>query len=192
MHLGMKTELERQVIDAMYLAQSGGRSLLRFNHIASLSGVKKPTLQRILLRLVKRGWIRKREEWIWRDGTRAGGVFHLIDLKHPISGKETLFPKEIVDDYERRMKDLEAERNNTGRAFDAKFHRNGEWNRKLGYYTPKCITGYSLVTYPFLSTVGLINKPLNFDKQWGTPVGTRRYWKRAAREMIKVVKIKGS
>ena len=192
----MELEIEKQVMNAIYLAGCMGKSFIRFNEIAYRSGVKKPTLQRILPRLAKRGWVRRREEYVWPDGNTAGGIFHLTGFKHPQTGKEVWSCKEIVDDYEARMKDLETKKVGEwseqtfshNQLFDPKYHRRDEWKRTVARYRPRAVTVYSLVHYPFLFSVGNVNEPFNIDRYWGTPEGARRFWKHAARQVIQAAR----
>jgi len=59
-HLGMNVELEKRVMDSMYLAhQIHQQQYFFFSEISELSEVKKSSLQRVLPRLVKRGWIKE-------------------------------------------------------------------------------------------------------------------------------------
>jgi len=119
MRLHMKRNLERSVMDSMYLAQKMQlKDHFFFNEIHSLSEVKKPTLQRILPRFVKRGWIKK----------------FIVSISN----------EKITERF-----------------------------------------AYKFIGYPYLEGVGGFTKDNDNRKiaAWGVPEGSKRFWKRSAKEL---------
>lgn len=131
MRLGMNLELERLVMDTMYLAHHiYQKNHLFFNEISELSGVKKSSLQRVLPRLVSRGWIKNE-----KVSLLPGNTWVRFILKHKTT---------------KRM-------------------------------------GYKVVEYPFLqrkSAGGHVPADYNvIAPEWNYPNGTKRFWKKSAKEM---------
>jgi len=64
MRLGMKSWLEVHTMLGICLAKWERGADLRFIDIAKITKIPKSTLQRVLPRLEKKGWIKKTEKWI--------------------------------------------------------------------------------------------------------------------------------
>jgi DNA-binding IclR family transcriptional regulator len=78
MRSSVKSELELEVMKALFLAwYFKRREWFRFNQISDISGVEKPTLQRILPRLEKRGWIESWTGETFDPNEPAMAVIHL-------------------------------------------------------------------------------------------------------------------
>lgn len=87
---------EYEVMKSSFLARElYGRKYLRFNEISKYSNIKKSTLQRIIMRLQKRGWIISRKTPSFSQEEPAMAKFHLQSLAigHHIV-------KEIDDEYQ--------------------------------------------------------------------------------------------
>jgi len=93
MRLGMKSELEARVMSCVCLAKWENGVELRFTDIAKITKIPKSTLQRVLPRLEKRGWIRKAEKWI---------NIPQIPLHYDIKNKNIL---ELDNQVKREIKD---------------------------------------------------------------------------------------
>lgn len=87
-HLGVKLDLERQVMECMYLhhrIHSDYRKYFFFNEIQEMSTVKKSSLERILPRLIKRKWIKREEIKIYPKIKRSAKPFtHKIRKNYKI------------------------------------------------------------------------------------------------------------
>jgi hypothetical protein len=135
----MNSVLEKRLIFSMYMEHlKQQREWFRFNEIAALSGIKKSSLQRVLPRLIKRGWIECQKSWSFNPKEPQGAIVHLMgsaevqNYKLPLlylssdgnnnkrdvqrrrrrkrrqlAKPRPLFPKEIADEYVRRLPSLE-------------------------------------------------------------------------------------
>ena len=116
----MKIEHERAVLEAMYLAKLvSGELYLRKNEISILTGIIKSSLQRILPRLIKRGWVEEKSVLSYSKWTPRGKVGQLewvwlIDSKR--NKRKALLPKEILDEYQEKL--LKLTRTKTERSID--------------------------------------------------------------------------
>jgi len=153
MRLDMKKELEAQVMVVICLSKWRDGSDLRFTSIAELTKISKATLQRVLPRLEKRGWIKKTEKWINIPRT---------PLHYDIKNKNIL---EI--DYQ-----VKREINNSKRSdFETiPYERRRRISKKVkSEFIPKKITVFEFQELPYL-----------IDGK-NTPLGTKRIWKLAAK-----------
>lgn len=134
----MNPFLEKRLIFSMYMEHlKQQREWFRFNEIAALSGIRKSSLQRILPRMIKRGWIERQKSWSFSDKEPQGAIKHLMgsaevqNYKLPLlylsdgnnnrkDGQRQrprktrrlvtprpLFPKEVAEEYARQLPSLE-------------------------------------------------------------------------------------
>ena len=200
----MKIELDRQVMDTMSLwSFIHARLYFRFNEIANLSNVKKPSLQRILPRLAKRGWIEK-TTGLSRSGLKPEGrIFHL--LSYDETKKETYkelkmkdhFPSDLSEEFKTELKKL-AEKRNINIPYPQereKILRRGrikgraELWRKITTKEAKKFTFYRIKEYPYVYRIlgGHLRKKEKIKiPKWNVPEGTKRFWKDSAKEFRKL------
>ena len=75
----MNPILEKRLISSMYMEHlEQQREWFRFNEIAALSGIKKSSLQRVLPRLIKRGWIECQKSWSFSPQEPQGAIVHMM------------------------------------------------------------------------------------------------------------------
>jgi len=110
----MNIELERDVMDAIYLTRIiYCKMWFRFNEIANLSGVKKSTLQRILKRLENIGWLKAVIAPSYSGLGPEGKVGYLMSteeandpsLPYEFNGS-VLFPREIKEKFVELLPEL--------------------------------------------------------------------------------------
>ena len=207
MRLSMKTVLEKQVMVSLFLARHfKKREWFRFNEVAKISGVKKPTLQRILPRLEARGWI---QSWTGEsfdpNEPAAGAVFHL--------DHKSFVPIEVLNEYQSRVQKLKRkvrllakddsltypkqeeryaealERYGKRKKKDMPFRGKAEaWRRAFVSVQPRQYTFYSIIMFPYirelLYPLGVkILLPYGIDSG-SVPPGTKRLWYNSAKEII--------
>lgn len=133
----MNPDLEKRLILSMYMEHlKQQREWFRLYEIAEFSAVKESSLQRVLRRLIKRGWIECKKSWSFSPKGPEGAVMHLMgsdevqNYKLPLlylsngnndkmdrQRKERrkarrlvtprpLFPKEVAEDYTRQLSSL--------------------------------------------------------------------------------------
>jgi len=190
MRLHMQKDYEAGVMATLYaLSKIAGIEKVRFNQIASITGIKKGTLQRILPRLEKRCWIEKKEDWMWSDNTIGDRIYH-YDVKNKIT-------KEVLDDYM-----IETSKEADAPWFDHIPRRSSRTGLSmkvkrmllkstLKKHTPKKYTFYKLIMFPFMFAFKpkeLTTKEFErISKNWNIPKGTKRFWKQVARTTRKMV-----
>ncbi len=203
MRLGVNVILERQVMDTMFLGFFiSDRQYFRFNEIANLSNVKKPSLQRILPRLVKRGWIEKTTKPSYSGLKPEGRVFHL--LSYDEAKKQTyrelkmkvLFPSDLAEEFKTELKKLEKKRNiKIPYQEREKILRRGrikgrtELWKKIAAKKAKKFSFYRIKEYPYLDRIlggRLKSKEKIKIPKWNVPEGTKRFWKDSAKEFRKL------
>jgi len=160
MRLGMKSELEIQIMLGVCLAKWENGVDLRFIDITKITKIPKSTLQRVLPRLEKRGWIKKTEKWV---------NIPQIPLHYDIKNKKIL---EIDYQVKREIK------NSMRSDFETiPYERRREISKKVkSGFIPKKITVFEFQEFPYL--IGGKNMPL----------GTKRVWKLAAKAVKDYVK----
>lgn len=156
MRLRMKKELEAQVMAVICLSKWRDGSDLRFTSIAELTKISKGTLQRVLPRLEKRGWIKKTEKWINIPRT---------PLHYDIKNKRVL---EIDYQVIREIKDSMRSDHES-----IPYEERRRISRKVkSGFIPKKIIVFEFQDLPYL-----------IDGK-NMPLGTKRMWKLAAK-MVK-------
>jgi hypothetical protein len=76
----MNPDLEKRLIISMYMEHlKQQRRWFRFEEIAMISGIKKSSLQRVLPRLIERGWIERKKCRSFSPMEPRGTVMHLMD-----------------------------------------------------------------------------------------------------------------
>jgi len=153
MRLGMKHELEAQVMLTVCISKWRDGSDLRFKSIAELTKIPGGTLQRVLPRLEKRGWIKKTEKWINIPRT---------PLHYDLKNKRVL---EI--DYQ-AMREI----NNSKRSeFDKiPYEKRRRISRGVkNEFMPRKITVFEFREFPYLI------------RGKNMPLGTKRMWKLASK-----------
>jgi hypothetical protein len=134
----MNPKLEKRLILSMYMEHlKQQREWFRFNEIAARSGIKKSSLQRVLPRLIGRGWIECQKSWSFSPNGPEGAIMHLLgsaevqNYKLPLlslsndngnkkNGQRqrqrktrrlvpprALFLKEVAEEYAKRLPSLE-------------------------------------------------------------------------------------
>ena len=214
MRLSMKLKLEQQVMDAMYLARIlYSRLFLRFNEISIISGVNKASLQRILPRLVKRGWINVRVGPSYSEIEPMGMVGKLILV--PYKNGIVPVPHESWKEFHETKARLQFEKNSTplqedpndwieihkDEGSDSKSNnsihsslrwrgRNELWKDILRKQEPKReYSFYELIEYPYLldkKRGGHLKSDENdiIAPSYNIPNGTKRFWKKASKELL--------
>lgn len=179
---------------------------VRFNEVAKISGVKKPTLQRILPRLEARGWI---QSWTGESfdpsEPAAGAVFHL--------DHKSFVPIEALNEYQSRVQKLKRkvrllakdgsltcpkqeeryaealERYGKRKKKDMPFRGKAEaWRRAFVSVQPRQYTFYSIIMFPYIREVlypfgAKILLPYGIGSG-SVPLGTKRLWYNSAKEII--------
>jgi len=153
MRLGMKGELEVQIMLGVCLAKWERSVDLRFIDIAKITKIPKGTLQRVLPRLEKRGWIKKTEKWI---------NIPQIPLHYDIKNKNIL---ELDYQVKREIKD------SMKSDFDSiSYQERRRISKKVkSGVTPKKIIVFEFQEFPYL-----------IDGK-NMPLGTKRIWKLASK-----------
>ena len=173
MRLGMNRQLETQVMIIICLAKWISDSDLRFTDIAQITQIPKPTLQRIMPRLVQRGWIKKDpERWINIPPNTMGSPL-IYQSKRTVRGYTG--KKRILQlDYIAREEFRRAE-NRLHRKLSSQERKRIALEVKAAY-TPKKITVFKFLDFPYLTGVR------------NMPPGTKRLWKSARKVVIDYVK----
>ncbi|MCH8915994.1 MAG: MarR family transcriptional regulator [Thaumarchaeota archaeon] len=209
----MKIELEKQVMDSLFLAHElHDKHYLRASEISEFANIKQNNLTRILSRLVKRDWIEKTKEYSLLGGEPEGGVLHLMgtdDVKTKSLPREARglvgFPIEFVKKFEEDLKHAKAKSdhfyNYSRRQEKESVIRKGRipgraelWKKILLGGKTKEYTFYRLVQYPFL-----IHKVQSYPKntepkrrkapKWKIHEGTKRFWKQSAKNLMKELRL---
>jgi len=152
MRLDMKKELEAQVMLTVCISKWRDRSDLRFKSIAELTKIPKGTLQRILPRLEKRGWIKKTEKWI-----NIPGFLH-YDLKN----------KRVLEIDYQAMREINKSKSSE---FDKiPYEKRRRISRGVkNQFIPRKITVFEFREFPYLI------------RGKNIPLGTKRMWKLASK-----------
>ena len=161
MRLEMNRELEAQVMVTICLAKWISNSDLRLTDITQLTEISQPTLQRILPRLERRGWIKKTEEW--------------VNIPNFALHYDTKKKRVLEIDYE-AQKAFKNAKNQTGHE-TIRYEERQRLARKIkAGYTPRKILVFKFQEFPYLT--GIRNMPL----------GTKRLWKLASKTVKDYVK----
>ncbi|MCH8916281.1 MAG: hypothetical protein IIA82_10650 [Thaumarchaeota archaeon] len=133
------------------LSKWRGSSDLRFASIAKLTKIPGGTLQRILPRLEKRGWIKKTEKWI-----NLPGLLH-YNLKN----------KRVLEIDYQAMRKI----NNSKESEDEiPYEKRRRISRGVkNEFMPRKITVFEFREFPYLT------------RGKNMPLGTKRMWKRASK-----------
>jgi len=156
MRLRMKSDLEVQVMLGVCLAKWENGVDLRFTDIAKITKIPKGTLQRVLPRLAKRGWIEKTEKWINIPRT----ILH-YDVKN----------KNILEIDYQVQREIDNSKSSDSETIPYERRRRISKEVKSGFI-PKKITVFRFQEFPYL-----------IDGK-NMPLGTKRMWKTAAK-MVK-------
>ena len=200
--LGMKIELERSVMDGFVRSYvQFGLQHVRFNQIARMSEVGKSTLQRILPRLVNRGWIEKQRKYSWSDGRIGSRLYNIHFINDSESKGNHFVIKEMKKDLEEKLEENESYRNIVNYGVHPKTKekmvRKGTipslkpgFDKVLAGHLPTEHTFYRLIEYPFyFRRPALENVQEQKSIEWACPKGTKRYWRRSAKNIFKEVGI---
>ncbi|MCH7648223.1 MAG: MarR family transcriptional regulator [Thaumarchaeota archaeon] len=209
----MKIQLEKQVMDTLFLAHElHGRSNLRIYEISKFANIKQNNLTRILSRLIKRGWIEKTKNYSLSGREPEGVILHLMgtdDVKTKSLPKEVRgrigFPIEFVEKFKKDL-DTTKHKNDYFYTYSRRQERESIirkgripgraalWKRILTEGIMKEYTFYRLSEYPFL-----IHKVKSYPKntepkrrrtpKWNIPNGTKRFWKKSAKELMKELRL---
>ena len=147
----MKRELEAQVMATVCLIKWRDDSDLRFTSISKLTKIPGGTLQRVLPRLEKRGWIKKTEKWI-----NIPGLLH-YDLKN----------KRVLEIDDQAMREI----NNSKKSEDEiPYEKRRRISRGVkNKFMPRKITVFEFREFPYLI------------RGKNIPLGTKRMWKLASK-----------
>ncbi len=147
----MKRELEAQVMATVCLIKWRDDSDLRFTSISKLTKIPGGTLQRVLPRLEKRGWIKKTEKWI-----NIPGLLH-YDLKN----------KRVLEIDDQAMREI----NNSKESEDEiPYEKRRRISRGVkNKFMPRKITVFEFREFPYLI------------RGKNIPLGTKRMWKLASK-----------
>lgn len=147
----MKRDLEAQVMATICLIKWRDDSDLRFASIAKLTKIPGGTLQRVLPRLVKRGWIDKTEKWI-----NIPRLLH-YDLKN----------KRVLEIDYQAMREI----NNSKESEDEiPYEKRRRISRRVkNQFMPRKITVFEFKEFPYLI------------RGKNMPLGTKRMWKLASK-----------
>lgn len=181
----MKPELEKQVMIALYKVdiQHEGK-WLRLRDIAKVSGIPMPNLQRVIPRLVGRGWIRKET----RTDPDFPGVFHLGN--YGILDGRLVLIKEVAERFNstvntmvdaHQIDGIEGRRYTQERLLEAAFRS----------ITPRSHVYYQLTTFPYIDDSIFqygrrVLMPLESEDR-GVPEGKKRFWRNAAKELLAAI-----
>jgi len=152
MRLGMKRDLETQVMATVCLIKWRDDSDLRFTSIAKLTKIPGGTLQRVLPRLEKRGWIKKTEKWKYA----SGNYFHYDTKNKRILEIDYQAMREINNSKESEDEMPYEKRRRISRGVKTKF-------------MPRKITVFEFREFPYLI------------RGRNIPLGTKRMWKLASK-----------
>lgn len=199
----MKKELEREVMNTLYREKIlSHRRYLRFYEIAKESDIPKSSLQRILPRLIKRGWIEKKNAGSWSGKEPEGRMYHLEVLRKNIDSpeKQRFHVREITKEYMEgleKLPDFVDKTHGLHPNYKIKILRKGRLKDRvaslekiLTNHTPKNYDFYRIVEYPFLFkvTVTIGSDPKKEAYEYTFEKGRKRFWKNAANEVAKEVK----
>lgn len=205
MRLGMKIELERDVMNAIYKQRViQRRRYLRMSEIAKASGVSKASLQRILPRLVKRGWIKKEVAESWSGKEPEERKYHLEYLGGMTMDTirhRRFHIREISKEYREGIENLPDFLNKTERMHPKermKILRKGKvrgrvpsLQKTIKNHIAKEYTFYKIVQYPFIFRMSTHSspKPEKENSGWTYVGGTKRFWKKSGKELWKELKL---
>ena len=200
----MKIELERDVMNAIYKQKVlQRRRYLRISEIARASGVSKASLQRILPRLVRRGWIKKEISGSWSGKEPEGRKYHLEYLGGMIMDTirhRRFHIREISNEYREEIENLPDFLNKTDRIHPKermKILRKGKLRGRasslqntLKNHIPKEYTFYKIVQYPFIFRISThsSSEPRKEKSGWIYMEGTKRFWKKSGKDLWKELK----
>jgi len=106
----MKIDHEKVVLEAMYLAKFvSGEIYLRMFEISVLTGIRNSSLQRLLRRLVRIGWIEQKSGLSYSKWSPKGkvGLLEWVRLKDSKGNRrKALMPKETLDEYPKQILQL--------------------------------------------------------------------------------------
>lgn len=198
----MIVENEKKVMDCVYLSHLlSGRRYLRFNEILALANIKKPSLQRVLARLVRRRWIERKIHASYSGTKPENRMFEaVITRTAKKSYKETkdlpFVESDILEEFAEKIDELEKKRGIKIR-FELERRkivrkgrlkgRNRLWKEISSKNNPKKFTFYSLIEYPYLYRIrgGFVSSDYN-DKEippWNVREKDKLFWKNSAKDI---------
>jgi len=199
----MNNDLERLVMDSIVRLHMLDRfQYLRFNQIAKKSGVKKSSLQRILPRLVNRGWIKKEKSYSWSGLKREGRIYHMYFPngieKSRVKEKDGFYIHEISNDLQKELQNLRSYKDIAHPYTRKKILRKGRLSGRsqsvkkvLSRHIPKEYIFYRLAEYPFFiprTRLYVNSEPNPNDFEWKHPKGKKHFWKKCAKEIMDEIK----
>ena len=105
--LGMKSTLERQVMENLYIAGiMNVKRYFRAVEICNLTGIPKSTLQRVLPRLEKIGWLEKVTRYSYLDSEPTGKIEQGFLLRNTKTRKIDIRIKSMQAKYNERFPKL--------------------------------------------------------------------------------------
>jgi len=102
----MKIEHEKVVLEAMYLAKFvSGEIYLRMFEISNLTGIRNSSLQRLLRRLVRIGWIEQKRVLSYSKWSPKGkvGLLEWVRLKDSKGNRRCEIKTKHSSNYYRKM-----------------------------------------------------------------------------------------